>query len=83
MKKVCRYVTGSKRGYIKVENRGVESKLFPVPLSLDGLRGNTRRAVQYFMDLGATHYTIAWDQGVPYKGYSNQYCYAIYTGYRE
>lgn len=81
MEKICEFVTGSQRGYIAVARRGVESELFVVPDQLDGLRGNARKAMRYFIDRGATHYTIAWHQGVPYKGYSNQYCYAVYTGY--
>lgn len=81
MKAICDYVTGSRRGYICVANRGVESEFCHVPDTLSGLRGNERKAMAYLRANGASHYTIASYQGVPYKGYSNQYCYAVYTGY--
>lgn len=81
MRVICEYVTGSSRGYIRVANRGVESDFAAVSNTLSGLRGNKRKAMAYFRRLGATHYTIAYYQGVPGKGYSNQYCYAVYTGY--
>lgn len=83
LKKIASYTTGSQRGYIYVANRGVESEYKPVPTALTGLRGNHRRAMQQFVDKGATHYTVVWYQGVPAKGYSNRYCHSVYTGYRE
>ena len=82
MKSISQYVTGSKRGYIHVADREKESEIKPIPETLDGLRGNVLRAMRRLAEAGATHYTVAWDQGVPGKGYSNQYCYATYTGYR-
>lgn len=81
MKTLCTYTTGSQRGYIRVANRGVESKQLPVPTETEGLRGNIRWAMDLFNVKGATHYTVEWHQGVPGKGYSNQYCYAVYTAY--
>lgn len=81
MKCICDYRTGSRRGYISVVNRGAECDLRPVPDTLEGLRGNERKAMTYFQSMGATHYTCAWFQGVPDKGYSNQFCYCVYYGY--
>lgn len=75
------YVTGSRRGYVKVKERGVESELMPIPKDLKGLRGNAKWSMRYLADQGATHYTVAQYQGVPNIGYSNYYCYAIYSGY--
>lgn len=83
MRVICEYVTGSSRGYIHVANRGAESDFSPVPDTLSGLQGNYRKAMAYFRGQGATHYTIAGYQGVPGKGYSNQYCYSVYTGYAD
>ncbi len=83
MKTVCTYTTGSQRGYIRVADRGTESELLPIPSDLHGMRGNDRRAMEYFICKGATHYTVTWYQGVPGKGYSNQYCYKVYTAYNE
>lgn len=79
---IATYITGSSRGYIHVANRGIESALRPLQ-PVAGLRGNIRKAMQYFAAKGATHYTVAHFQGVPSKGYSNQYCYAAYYGYKE
>lgn len=81
MREICSFRTGSQRGYIHVVNRGVEGDFRPVPDTLEGLRGNERKAMAYFGRMGATHYTTAWFQGVPDKGYSNQYCYCVYSGY--
>lgn len=83
MKSVGEWVTGSRRGYIHVANQGVESKPERIPESLCGLRGNHRWALKSLSRRGATHYTVRWHQGVPFKGYSNQFCYAVYTGYKE
>lgn len=83
MKSVGEWVTGSRRGYIHVANQGVESKPERIPESLYGLRGNHRWALESLSRRGATHYTVAWFQGVPYKGYSNKFQYAVYTGYKE
>ena len=83
MKKIAEYVTGSQRGYIGVANRGVNSELIPIPADLTGKRGNYRKAMELFSSKGATHYAVAWYQGVPCKGYSNQYCYAVYTAYAD
>jgi hypothetical protein len=80
---VSSYTTGSYRGYIPVAKRGLESEVKPVPGNLDGLRGNQRKAMRRFIDCGATRYTTKSYQGVPGKGYSNQYCYTVYTGYTE
>lgn len=77
------YWTGSRRGYIRVANQGVESTPAEIPESLVGLRGNKRWALWKLKAMGATHYTIKDCQGVPGKGYSNQYCYSIYTGYKK
>ena len=81
MKEIGTFVTGSRRGYVRVADRGVESPLTPVPASLKGLRGNERKAMECFQQKGATHYTKASYPGVPLKGYSNQYCYDVYTAY--
>lgn len=75
------YTTGSRRGYIRVTNRGIETAPQPIPADLAGLRGNIRRALDYLQRRGCTHYTVCDWQGVPSKGYSNQYCYSMYTGY--
>lgn len=83
MKAICEFVTGSRRGYIHVACRGVESDFYPVPDTLTGLRGNERKAMLYFQATGATCYTVASYQGVPFKGYSNQFCYTVYTGYKN
>jgi hypothetical protein len=80
-KTVTSWTTGSQRGYIHVADRGHESDIEAIPESLKGVRGNRRRALKALPYSGATHYTVAWHQGVPGKGYSNQYCYAEYIGY--
>ena len=80
---VCNYTTGSRRGYTPVARRGVESEMKTVPGNLNGLRGNERKAMQRFIVNGATHYTTKSYQGVPGKGYSNQYHYTVYTGYAD
>lgn len=82
MQYVIHYTTGSRRGYIRVADQGVETAPAEIPESLAGLRGNQRRALELLKSRGATHYTVCDCQGVPTKGYSNQYCYSIYTGYR-
>lgn len=79
---VAEWTTGSRWGYIHAADRGVESAPIPLPDTLHGLRGNKRWALEEFRRRGCTHYTVAWYQGVPGKGYSNQYCYAVYYGYR-
>lgn len=81
MVQIAMFVTGSRRGYVRVAYRGKESQIMAIPSSLKGLRGNERKALVYFQSRGATHYTIASHQGVPTKGYSNQYCFDVYTGY--
>lgn len=81
MVEVTTYTTGSRRGYIRVAARGVETDPQPIPADLHGLRGNIRRALDYLQRRGCTHYTVCDWQGVPSKGYSNQYCYTVYTGY--
>lgn len=81
MKEITTWTTGSRRGYIRVANRGVETAPQPVPADLHGLRGNIRQALDYLQRRGCTHYTTSNYQGVPCKGYSNQYCYSVYTGY--
>lgn len=83
MKEVMTYTTGSHRGYVSVANRGAETAPHPIPSTLTGLRGNYRWAMAALRRAGCTHYTIAAYQGVPGKGYSNQYCYDVYTGYAE
>ena len=47
------------------------------------LRGNERRAMKIMIDNGAEWYTVQYVQGVPGKGYSTQYYYTVYTGYRD
>lgn len=83
MKFVAEYITGSCRGYVRVADRGAETQPERIPEDLTGERGNFRRALAHLRDKGATYYTIANYQGVPDKGYSNQYCYSIYRGYSE
>lgn len=83
MKIIATYVTGSRKGYISVHNRGVETMATPVPESLKGYTGNMRKALEKFRDLGCTHYTLCNKQGVPGIGYSNRYCYTVYYGYVE
>lgn len=80
---IADYVTGSRRGYIRVADRDTESGLKPIPTDVTGLRGNYRKAMVYLNLKGATCYTISHCQGVPDKGYSNQYCYTVYRGYKE
>ena len=82
MKYVIHYTTGSRRGYIRVADQGVETAPAEIPESLAGLRGNKRRALELLKSRGATYYTVCDEQGVPSKGYSNQYCYSVYTGYK-
>ena len=82
MAEITAYTTGSRRGYICVANRGVETAPQLIPTDLHGLRGNIRRALDYLQRHGCTHYTTCGCQGVPGKGYSNQYCYTVYTGYK-
>lgn len=76
--KTGEYTTGTKRGYIKVADQRVESEIKPV-YNPKKYRGNARWAMQQLIDHDATHYTITWYQ-VPN---STQYCFAIYTGYKE
>lgn len=88
MKKVATYTTGSRYDYVRVSKQGVESEPMPIPSTLKGLRGNIRKALEYFRRRGCTHYTVADDQGVPCASdglyhYSTSYCYSIYTGYTE
>lgn len=82
MKQIGVFVTGSRRGYVRVAERGKETPLMVIPTSLKGLRGNMRKALEYFQSKGATHYTIASYPGVPSKGYSNQYCFDVYRAYK-
>ena len=81
MKTVASWLTGSRMGYIGVNERGVESKLVEIPKSLKGLRGNERWALEYFKQNGAKFYTTTCYQGVPGKGFSKQYCYTVYKAY--
>ncbi len=80
---ISKYTTGSYRGYVPAARRGRESEMKPVPRALDGLRGNERKAMERFIIDGATHYTTSSYQGVPGRGYSNQYAYTVYTGYSD
>lgn len=82
MKRITEYVTGSCRGYIHVADRGEGTEFYRVPETVNGLRGNVRWAMRKFIDRGCTHYTVSYYQGVPGKGYSNQYYYVVYTGYK-
>lgn len=79
---VAEFRTGSRRGYIPAAERGIPGDLIPLSADLTGLRGNLRQATEKFLNAGATHYTVTWFQGVPYRGYSSKYCYMVYTGYR-
>ena len=81
MKEITTWTTGSRRGYIRVAARGVETAPQPIPADLHGLRGNIRWALDYLPGRGCTRYTVANYQGVPDQGSSNQYCYTVYTGY--
>lgn len=82
MKEVTTWTTGSRRGYIRVAARGVETAPQPIPADLHGLRGNIRYALDYLQRHGCTHYTAANYQGVPGVCYNTtQYCYTVYTGY--
>lgn len=82
MQYVTHYTTGSRRGYIRVADQGVETAPAEIPESLAGLRGNQRRALELLKSNGATHYTVCDYQGVPGKGYSNYYCFSVYSGYK-
>lgn len=81
MKYVSTFITGSQRGYVKVQNQGVESEFKEIPEDLYGMRGNIRWALEKFKAKGATHYTVTEYQGVPSRGYSTQYMYREYKGY--
>ena len=72
----CNYLTGLRRGYVKVADRKV-SELKPVPENLNGLRGNFRKAMQRCIESGCNFYTTQDQQ----DSRSNQYCYTIYRGY--
>lgn len=83
MEKTNYYTTGSRRGYIRVANRGVETAPAEIPADLHGLRGNKRWALEYLRRHGCTHYTVADYQGVPATCWSTtQYCYSCYYGYQ-
>lgn len=82
MESTCNWTTGSRRGYVPVKLRDVESELLPIPEDVKGLRGNFRWAMLFFARQGATHYTVKSRQGVPGRGYSNSYCYSVYKGYK-
>ena len=62
-------------------DRGVETMVAPIPETLKGYTGNMRKALEKFRNLGCTHFTVCDKQGVPYRGYSNHYCYSVYYGY--
>ena len=79
---ITTYTTGSRRGYIRVAQQGVGSAPIAIPADLTGIRGNLRWALGTFRRKGCTYYTIRHCQGVPGKGYSNQYCYSVYGGSR-
>lgn len=82
MKEITTWTTGSRRGYIRVAARGVETAPQPIPADLHGLRGNIRCALDYMQRHGCTHYTTANYQGVAGVCYNTtQYCYTVYTGY--
>lgn len=81
-KLVCSFTTGSRRGYVRVDER-VSCLFYRVPSTVDGLRGNARKAVKTMLDSGAEWYRVQYVQGVPGKGYSTQYYYTVYTGYRD
>lgn len=83
MKQISSFVTGSRRGYIKVAHRLVESEPLPIPEDMQRFSGNKKKALAYLKEKGANYYAVAHSQGVPSKGYSNQYCYSIYYGYAE
>lgn len=72
------YLTGLRRGYIRVENRK-ESDYIAIPESLKGIRGNLRWALEKFIAQGCTHYTTQDLQ----LAHSAQYCYTLYRGYKE
>lgn len=72
------FETGLRRGYIRVADR-MESEKIAIPKSLKGIRGNLRCALEKFIAQGCTHYTVQNLQCIN----STQYCFAIYTGYKE
>lgn len=72
------YLTGLRRGYIRVADR-TESEKIAIPESLKGIRGNLRWALEKFIAQGCTHYTTQDLQ----LAHSAQYCYTVYLGYKE
>lgn len=72
------FVTGLRRGYIRVADR-TESDFIAIPATLKGIRGNLRRALEQFIAVGCTHYTVEDRQ---YQD-STSYCFTVYRGYKE
>ena len=80
LNEVCSLATGSCRGYVRVAERNTGA-LYSVPSTINGLRGNERKAMKAMIDSGAERYKVQYVQGVPGKGYSTRYYYTVYTGY--
>lgn len=72
------FVTGLRRGYIRVADR-TESDFIAIPATLKGIRGNLRWALEKFIAVGCTHYTVE-DRQYPD---SSHYCFTVYRGYKE
>ena len=81
MVKRDKFVTGLRRGYIRIDDRQ-ETPIAVIPerRQLDRIHGNTgfRRAMEQFLDSGCTHYTMADLQ----SNNSKQFCYSVYYGYK-
>lgn len=74
---VTDFETGLRRGYIRVADR-TESEKIALPESLEGIRGNARKAMELFKCKGCTHYTTQ-----DYQSDSTHYCFTVYRGYKE
>lgn len=72
------FVTGLRRGYIRVADRK-ESDFIAIPPTLKGIRGNLRWALEKFIAIGCTHYTVE-DRQYPDSAH---YCFTVYRGYKE
>lgn len=71
------YVCGTRRGYIRVRDRGPEGIPEPIPAPETlGHQINARRAARKLLARGCTH----WRRGSG-QTYSTEYCYDYFLGY--
>lgn len=71
------YNTGSHRGYIRAADRKKWGDVCPIPDTLKGIRGNKRKALEWFKALGCTHWTKSSNNAY---ANSSQYAYDTYHG---